>query len=105
MTDFEEILIPEKYRDKTRLNENASKTIELPLSNNVSSEGSTSEEDKWTEILSKVKVGIIVSHKKFGDGVITWIGNDKKYFRVKFSDGEKQFVFPNAFVMEFLTIK
>lgn len=43
--------------------------------------------------------------KKFVDGTITWIGADKKYMHVKFPSGEKQFIFPDAFVLGFLKLK
>ena len=49
--------------------------------------------------------GKLSTHKKFGDGAITWIGADKKYMRVKFRSGEKQFIFPDAFVLGFLEPK
>lgn len=64
-----------------------------------------SAEKELEEMLAKVKVGITVTHKKFGDGIITWIDNAKKYLRVKFSVGEKNFVFPDAFIVGFLQIK
>lgn len=63
----------------------------------------------WATILSPFAEGITVSHTRFGDGKITWIDKPKKYFKVAFViDGqavEKQFVFPDAFINRFLTIK
>ena len=59
----------------------------------------------WDELLADVGVDTQVSHKKFGDGTITWISADQKYMRVKFPVGEKQFLFPDAFIMGFLTLK
>ena len=100
MTDFEQILIPEKYRDKV-----APSKAETFISEPVAEETIQATEDKWEEILSGVKVGDVVTHKKFGDGAITWIGADKKYMRVKFPSGEKQFIFPDAFVLGFLEPK
>lgn len=61
--------------------------------------------DIWETVLVNVKAGDGVTHKKFGDGTITWIGVDKKYLKVKFAVGEKQFIFPDAFVMGFLSLK
>ena len=100
MTDFEHILIPEKYRKKA-----AQTTREQNLSRQFAEKTKTEPTDKWDEILADVKEGVAVSHKKFGEGVITWIGTDKKYMRVKFSSGEKQFIFPDAFVLGFLELK
>ena len=100
MTDFEQILIPEKFRDKAT----PSKT-ETVVSGPTAEEEIQAPEDKWEKILADVKVGDVVSHKKFGDGTITWIGADKKYMRVKFPVGEKQFIFPDAFVLGFLELK
>ena len=106
MTDFEEILIPEKYRK-----ESSTKVADLHV-NTESSERETGSnkikttvQDEWEEILSKVNIGIEVIHKKFGVGIVSWIGSDKKYMRVKFSVGEKQFVFPDAFILGFLALK
>ena len=55
--------------------------------------------------LSDVAVGTKVTHKTFGEGTVTWMDQAKKYFRVSFAEGEKQFVFPNAFTMGFLKKK
>ena len=57
------------------------------------------------EMLAKVQIGVTVTHKKFGSGAIVWIDSAKKYLRVKFDAGEKQFVFPDAFLMKFLEVK
>ena len=119
MTDFEGILIPEKYRAAAEKEvgaavgeaavgwaavggaeekKKAATSVAHALEEN-------SAEKALEEMLKKVKVGITVSHKKFGDGTITWISADNKYLRVKFSVGEKQFVFPDAFVMGFLEVE
>ena len=106
MTDFEQILIPEKYRDKKdAADEDIAKNAEPAVSGATDGGADKAADDKWEEILSGVKVGDVVSHKKFGDGTITWIGSDKKYMRVKFQSGEKQFIFPDAFVLGFLELK
>ena len=54
------------------------------------------------EMLAKVHVGVTVTHKKFGQGTIVWIDNAIKHMRIKFSVGEKQFIFPDAFILGFL---
>ena len=106
MTDFEQILIPEKYRDKKDAADEDMAKKGVPTSTDTADNDKTqSDNDKWEEILSGVKVGDVVTHKKFGDGAITWIGADKKYMRVKFPSGEKQFIFPDAFVLGFLKPK
>lgn len=51
---------------------------------------------------STIKVGITVIHKKFGEGTIVWMDKARKHINVKFADGEKPFVFPNAFIDGFL---
>ena len=110
MTDFENILIPEKYRaGKENVDSEMAKT-EIAVTDAVSVSDTMPVEDdsaekELEEMLAKVKVGIMVTHKKFGDGIITWIDNAKKYLRVKFSVGEKNFVFPDAFLMKFLEVK
>lgn len=106
MTDFEQILIPEKYRDKKTIEDkSAAGSAEHIVSDTSGVDTIKSDKDKWEEILLQVKVGITVTHEKFGNGTITWMSADKKYMRVKFAAGEKQFVFPDAFLMEYLKLK
>lgn len=58
----------------------------------------------WNEILAPVGIGIVVKHKTFGTGTVVWMDKLKKYIRVKFDAGEKQFIFPDAFIGGFLNI-
>lgn len=110
MTDFENILIPEKYRaDKDNADGETAKTKNVANGPNAVVDTVPVEDDlaenALEEMLAKVKVGITVSHKKFGDGTVSWMSNDGKYIRIKFSVGEKQFVFPDAFISGFLALK
>ena len=104
MADFESILIPEKYRAGRENIDNEVAKTEIAVTDTVSVENDSAEKE-LEEMLAKVKVGITVSHKKFGNGPIVWIDSTKKYLRVKFDAGEKQFVFPDAFLMKFLEVK
>ncbi len=54
--------------------------------------------------LSGVKIGAKVKHKTFGEGTIVWMDKAEKHIRVKFSIGEKTFVFPSAFMQGFLQL-
>lgn len=60
-----------------------------------------SEKD-WDKILAPVSVGTIVNHKTFGEGCVVWMDKAKKHIRVKFANGEKPFIFPDAFTADFL---
>ena len=62
-------------------------------------------EKDWNKILAPVGVGTAVKHKTFGDGTVVWMDKAKKYIRVKFAAGEKQFIFPDAFVGGFLRVE
>ena len=62
-------------------------------------------EKDWEKILAPVGVGTTVKHKTFGEGTVVWMDKAKKYIRVKFAAGEKQFIFPDAFVGGFLSIE
>lgn len=110
MTDFEEILIPEKYRAE-KSGKTAENEIAATVTDNAYASAQKQDEEKLAaekalkEMLAKVQVGKTVTHKKFGDGVVVWIDSAKKYLRVKFDAGEKQFVFPDAFLMKFLEVK
>ena len=61
-------------------------------------------EKDWDKILAPVGVGSEVKHKTFGEGTVVWMDKAKKYIRVKFAAGEKQFIFPDAFVGGFLSV-
>ena len=61
-------------------------------------------EKDWDKILAPVGVGTAVKHKTFGEGTVVWMDKAKKYIRVKFAAGEKQFIFPDAFVGGFLSV-
>ena len=93
--------------DDTQANDAPGEKPDVSVTPAAVETGGTAEKetDKWAVILSQVGIGADVSHKKFGDGVVMWIDKGKKYLRVKFSVGEKQFIFPDAFVMGFLELK
>lgn len=59
----------------------------------------------WENILADVGVGMTVKHKMFGEGTISKMDKAKKYIHVKFKKGEKQFVFPDAFIGGFLSLQ
>jgi hypothetical protein len=52
----------------------------------------------------EVKMGDAVTHKKFGRGTIENLDKAKKHIRVRFVDGEKSFIYPDAFKGGFLTV-
>lgn len=82
-------------------------TAELPKSTVQQSmviAAPTKPEKDWEDILSGVGIGTKVRHKIFKEGTIHWIDDKKKYIKVKFSMGEKQFVFPDGFINGFLTL-
>lgn len=56
-------------------------------------------------VLCPIEVGIEVKHKVFGSGTVIWMDSSKKYLRIKFNVGEKQFIFPDSFLLGFLEIK
>lgn len=68
----------------------------------------TKASTKWNyspEIESKLenlKIGSIVSHKKFGNGEVSRIDKDEKYILITYTTGEKKFIYPDAFHMGFL---
>jgi hypothetical protein len=53
--------------------------------------------------LATLDVNSRVLHPKFGAGVV--VGKTDKFIHVKFTLGEKKFVFPDAFLMGFLKIE
>lgn len=59
----------------------------------------------WEHILADVGVGTTVKHKMFGEGTVVWMDKAKKYIRIKFKNGKKQFIFPDAFIGGFLSLQ
>ena len=98
---FEEIVAPAEIQPKKE---------EVVTTSVVETE--IKKEEKTQEPVfdfSSVEVGVIVRHAKFGEGEVTWMDKAKKYLRVTFTINgqgvEKQFVFPNAFTMGFLSLE
>ncbi|MBR2360279.1 MAG: GIY-YIG nuclease family protein [Bacteroidaceae bacterium] len=60
-------------------------------------------EDDLKELLDTLSTGSKVLHKKFGKGII--VNMNEKFIHVKFSLGEKKFVYPNAFLDGFLEVE
>ena len=52
--------------------------------------------------LETIGIDSIVIHKKFGKGTVIKINKNEKFIHVKFTLGEKKFIFPDAFLMGFL---
>ena len=67
------------------------------------------KEDKLQQELQKkletIDVDSIVIHKKFGKGMVVKTNKNEKFIHIKFSLGEKKFIFPDAFLMGFLKIE
>ena len=54
--------------------------------------------------LEALAVDSTVIHKKFGKGTVIKINKNEKFIHIKFTLGEKKFIFPDAFLMGFLEI-
>lgn len=52
--------------------------------------------------LDSIQTGDVVYHKKFGSGKVLSVDKKGKYIKVSFNDGEKKFVFPDAFLQNHL---
>ncbi|MDO5490405.1 MAG: hypothetical protein Q4F52_09925 [Bacteroidaceae bacterium] len=63
------------------------------------------KEDEIKEKLKSLTIESIVLHKKFGNGSVIKINKNEKYIYVKFVDGEKKFIFPDAFLRGFLEME
>ena len=57
------------------------------------------------DVLQKITVESTVVHKKFGKGTVMKIDKNEKFIHVKFTVGEKKFIFPDAFLMGFLVVE
>ena len=54
--------------------------------------------------LESISVDSSVIHKKFGKGTVVKINKNEKFIHIKFTLGEKKFIFPDAFLMGFLEV-
>ena len=55
--------------------------------------------------LDELTIGSTVVHKKFGKGIVVKINKNDKFIYVRFTLGEKKFIFPDAFEIGFLEMK
>ena len=54
--------------------------------------------------LETIGIDSTVMHKKFGKGTVVKINKNEKFIHIKFTLGEKKFIFPDAFLMGFLEV-
>ena len=57
------------------------------------------------EKLETLSVDSIVLHKKFGRGTVVKLDKHAKFIHIKFTLGEKKFIFPDAFLLGFLEVR
>ena len=55
--------------------------------------------------LETIGIDGTVVHKKFGKGTVVKINKNEKFIHIKFTLGEKKFIFPDAFLMGFLEVE
>ena len=55
--------------------------------------------------LEALAVDSTVIHKKFGKGTVVKINKNEKFIHIRFTLGEKKFIFPDAFLMGFLEVE
>jgi hypothetical protein len=77
----------------------------LPLSPTPSAAPNDVEIDNIKAQLEALTVDSIVLHKKFGKGTVVKINKNEKFIHIKFTLGEKKFIFPDALLMGFLEVE
>ena len=55
--------------------------------------------------LETIGIDSTVVHKKFGKGTVVKINKNEKFIHIRFTLGEKKFIFPDAFLMGFLEME
>ena len=69
------------------------------------------DEDQATDVealkerLASLEAGDSVVHIKFGTGKVVRMNKNEKFIHVRFLEGEKKFIFPDAFLMGFLEVE
>ena len=71
----------------------------------ISSAASNKTEIDLKTQLEALAVDSTVLHKKFGKGTVMKINKNEKFIHVKFTLGEKKFIFPDALLMGFLEVE
>lgn len=123
LTSFEEIILPQD--NETTTTSSAERT---PIDNLTAESGTNTQngmsvktpnmaqtastiaksaepaKPDWATILAPVTTGTKVTHKTFGQGTVTKLDKTLKYLTVSFAAGQKNFVFPNAFIDGFLKL-
>ena len=74
-------------------------------SNPTSSSAPNKAEIDLKAQLEALAVDSTVIHKKFGKGTVVKINKNEKFIHIKFTLGEKKFIFPDAFLMGFLEVE
>ena len=106
---FTDMIISEedlrKHVEKVTITETVQKKAEAKVEEAEVVDDTAAEERYWLSVLEKVQVGVTVCHSIFGEGTVSWMDKQRKYLKVQFAAGEKQFTFPAAFIKGFLTLK
>ena len=91
----------------------AKQTDERPLAKQQQAEQESGQQQENPEPvdaelmnqLETLSADDIVYHKKFGGGSVLRINKNEKYIHVRFALGDKKFVFPDAFLLGFLSVE
>lgn len=105
VTDLSDAIISATETKTAPESSASSKTDTTSAKKTVNPEKQEKPQIDWEHILADVGVGTTVKHKLFGEGTISKMDKAKKYIHVKFKKGEKQFVFPDAFIGGFLSLQ
>ena len=105
VTDLSDAIISSTETKTTPESSESSKIDTTSAKITVNPEKQEKPQIDWAHILADVGVGTTVKHKLFGEGTISKMDKAKKYIHVKFKKGEKQFVFPDAFIGGFLSLQ
>jgi hypothetical protein len=98
----------EQHRVTVKVEQTKSTPIIQPQSAKVTTVETVSKEKHTMQDLEtkleSIGIDSTVIHKKFGKGKVVKINKNDKFIHVKFTLGEKKFVFPDAFIMGFLEV-
>ena len=82
----------------------SSQPVKQPISSQSSLQPTQAKIDIKAQ-LDALTVDSVVHHKKFGKGTVVKLNKNEKFIHVKFTLGEKKFVYPDAFLMGFLVVE
>lgn len=105
LNDRAQKIAEEKPKPVTSKEKAESQKKPKPSPSNKSLQDPVKHDDDSVPPPPPIFIGMIVSHKKYGEGTIVKFDHENNHLTVAFAEGEKIFLFPDCFENGFLVAK